>query len=164
MGGRGDRIFCVSAMVLLFYRGLDKKKVKADVKANAKKWKKDNGRSKVRTVELPWYAFDKHTQAGQIALGIFMKHSAEKYNISRDDFWNLWFYMESAKTPKHLLRLPTDTSNLTAFDSAWWLPYVASKLPYKGYTAKGAAYLWKTKIRDDIKGAVHWILRKRENG
>jgi len=164
MGGMmGDRLICLTSLLLLSMRGLDKKEVDADVKANAMLWKKETGRSKPRIVDLPWYAFDMHTQAGKIAFNIFMKQGGEKYGLDELSFRSLWFFMESAKVPKHLIRLPPTEWSLTAFDSVWWLPYVGFRLNIPGHTAKEAARLWKEQVREDIKGAVNWILEKRES-
>jgi hypothetical protein len=166
MGGMmGDRFICLSSMMLLYLRGLDEDEVLGNLKVNAAEWKERSGRSKPETVDLPWYAFDFHTQAGKIACNIFMKHSASKYNISRGTFMSLWFFLESAKMPRYLLKIPKNyEEELTAFDSAWWVPYVSYMVGAdKGRNAKESVELWKNSIRDDIKGAVNWILEKRED-
>ena len=165
MGGMmGDRQICLSSMVLLYHRGVNEEEVMADVRANAEKWKEKHGRKHPEEVEIPWYAFDMHTQAGKIALGIFMRRSAEKSRIDRDSFEATWFLLESAKIPKELLRVVkvTDGSTLGALDCAWWVPYVNVRLSQGKKTPKQLVHLWKTKMRDDIKGAVYWILGKRD--
>jgi hypothetical protein len=165
MGGMvGDRQMCLPGMILIAIRGIDKGMVLEDVRVNAEKWKEQTGRSKPEMIELPWYAFDMHTQAGKIAKGIFIKHSAEKYHITAEEFHSIWFYLESAKTPKHLLRIKkvTDNHNLTCLDSGWWLPIIQNSIRTEKYSPKTVINMWKTGIRDDIKGAVFWILKKRE--
>jgi hypothetical protein len=164
MGGMlGDRLVCLSGMLLISIRGIDKDEIMDDIKSNASRWKEKNGRSKPQIVELPWYAFDMHTQAGKIASNIFMKHSASKYNIEKVRFEKLWFHMESAKIPKEMIRIVKEPPALmTCFDTAWWLPFVAKSISFNNYTPRTAINIWKTKMRDDIKGAVFWILKKRE--
>ena len=150
MGGMiADRQFCLAGMILLMLRGIEKEEVAADVHSNAKQWKKEKGRGTPLTVELPWYAFDMHTQAGKIAMSIFMRHSADKYDFEdREEFGRVWFYLESAKTPKHLLRIKTLTDKLTAFDSAWWLPFISKEIRYNGRSPKRIPKCRKTlKVR-----------------
>jgi hypothetical protein len=164
MGGMlGDRQICLSGIILLTFRGINKDEVLDDIKVNAEKWKKEVGGSKPQMVELPWYVFDMHTQAGKIATSIFMKHSSERYHIQYEEFLRVWFFLESAKTPKHLIKVKKpEAEEVDAFDSIWWLPFVSQEIKFKDYSPKAVVNIWKTKMRDDIKGAVFWILDKRE--
>lgn len=163
-GGLGDRQICMSSMVMLFLRGLDRKRIDEDVKHNARRWVKANGRSKPRTVNMPWYAFDKHTLAGKIAFGIFMRNKAHKYSVNENDYWSMWFWLESSKTPKYLLSIPESRKNPTCFDSIWWLPWLNRRLQLSVHTPRQAVETWKNGMRQDTRNCVEWILEKRDGG
>jgi len=170
MGGMmGDRQICLSTMTLVYHRGLNAEEILLDVRANAVKWKEKNGRNNPVDVDIPWYAFDKHTQAGKIAFSIFMKNTAQKRKVTADEFWSAWYFLESCKMPKEIWRAVKANSEtpLGIFDCGWWLPFVNIKLAQdssRGRGPKQLAHLWHSHLRDDIKGAVFWILGKRDKG
>lgn len=165
MGGMtGDRCICMSAMLLTISRGLDPDLIQSDLKKQAKKWKAIVDRGKPITVEMPWYAFDMHTQCGKIAKSIFGRNKLDHYsNLSVEKFSSLWFWCESAFTPPYLLQLkrPQDEQKANCLDTIWYAPYLKRKLPYAQYTAKEVVRLWSRSMRRDIQGCVEWIVNKR---
>ncbi len=165
MGGMwGDQCMQITGLVLLSARELIQKEVKVDIKKGANKWKARTGRDKPKTVDIPWYCFDMHTQAGKIATSIFMKHKAKKYDIDKEQFLTIWFYLESSHYPKGTLiwvpKFDYD-KKFTVFETGWWLPHLKHILAIGKKTPKQTKKMWKNGMRGDIEGAVNWILEKR---
>jgi hypothetical protein len=166
MGGMiGDRCICLSSMILVSERKLDEKTIKDEFhKKGPERWKKNNKRTKFKPVSIPWYAFDFHTQAGKIALNIFMKHHAKKYNIpSVDKFKEIWFCAESVLMKRDLINIIPPVDNPTVFDTIWFQFHKDHHLSYNSKSADEVKKLWASKLRQDIRGCVEWILDKRSD-
>lgn len=166
MGGMwGDRCITLSTLVMMSARKpITEKEVKIDVKKGANKWKVRTGRDKPKTVDIPWYCFDMHTQAGKIARSIFMKHKAKKYDIDVEQFNAISFYLESAFNPKGAVKWVPKFNHdrkFTPFETAWWLPHLKDMLQMGKRPPKVIKKMWANGMREDLRGAVNWILEKR---
>ena len=166
MGGMFvDRCFCLSGMILVAMRGLCKEDILLDVKAGKEKWlKRVNGRDKPKTVNLPWYVFDKHTRVGMAAIEIFMKHKVDEYpGLTKEKLKSIWFYIESAYSPIGSLRLKPKEDYYTAFDSVYWLPLLNKELRYSHNGPKKVKKIWDSKMRKQIRVIVEEVLESRGN-
>lgn len=168
MGGMlGDRMSCLSTMMLISFRGLDKKRTEADIKNGAKKWYKRVGQARQpRTVPMPWYAFDMHTQAGKIGGRIFEKHKLRKYSgMDAAKFYSIWFFCESGKMEPSLINWKIkgfdSMSTLDPYDTAWWIPLMKYSLSYGKHSAREVKNTWDTTMCNEVSGGVEWILEKR---
>lgn len=166
MGGMlGDRLICLSGMLLIALRGIDKDEVIDDAKQGLQKWKKHVGenRNPITLKTLPWYVFDQHTQAGKIGKSIFMKHHADKFGLTEEDLLNVWFNLEGALLPRYSVNLAKkkDLDHLTCFQSAWWLPAKKQRSVFGGKSFAEVQKLWSTELRDEVKRCVEWIVNKR---
>ena len=166
MGGMFvDRCFCLSGMILIAMRGLRKDDILLDIKAGKEKWlKRVNRRDKPRTINLPWYVFDKHTRVGMAAIKIFMEHKAAKYpGLTEEKFRSIWFYIESAYSPIDSLCLKPKEDYYTAFDSIYWLPLLNRELRYSHNGPKKVKKIWDSKMRKQIRVIVEEVLESRDN-
>lgn len=168
MGGMlGDRMSCLSVMMLISFRGLNKKVIQADIKQGAKRWYKRVGQVRQpKTIQMPWYVFDMHTQAGKIGGRIFEKNKLSKYKgLDAEKFYSIWFFCESAKMESSLIRWKIDDFDLGSrfdpYDTAWWIPLMKYALMYGKYSAKDVKIKWDKVMQEEVKGGVEWILNKR---
>jgi len=160
-----DRFMLLAAMILIAIRGIDKDAVNAKIKAHADNWKQRVKRDKPLKCDIPWYAFDIHTVAGKIAKSIFIRNRLSKYDgLTEEKFWGMWFNFESAFVPPNIVEYSSCKSiddKPTIFQSVWTLPLIKYHVAYGNYDAKKTKKIWDLTMRDDIKGAVEWILNKR---
>lgn len=168
MGGMlGDRMSCLSTMMLISFRGLNKKKTQEDIKQGVKRWYKRIGQKRQpRTISLPWYAFDMHTQAGKIGGRIFEKHKMEKYpGLTPEKFYQLWFFCESGNMESSLIHWKVDgfdtMTRFDPYDTIWWIPIMKHSLAYGKYSPRNVKDNWMATMREDVQGCVKWILNKR---
>jgi len=165
MGGMlGDRCICLSGMILAASRGVDTELVQLDVRKKLSEWRNRIGRKRPRLVELPWYAFDMHTQAGKIAVGIFVRNKLKGYSgLSEEKFRSVFFWAESSLVPDYLLAnvSPECDGTPSCLESKWYDALLERKLSYGRKKRKAVQKLWNTSMRGDIKGCVEWILEKR---
>ena len=164
-GMEGDKSFCLAGMILITLRGLDADEVKKQVAHDVKVYKEKNG-AIPKTINLPWYVFDKHTQLGKMAFRIFMKRKAAQAGIPDEDvLWRLWFFSESAKTPAYLLKIQdfdaVEEGRATVFDSIYWIPELNEQLPFDNYTPKQAKRIWDEEIAKEISNIINWCIEKR---
>lgn len=159
-GMAGDKTACFATMLLIAMRGLKQDDVEDYISDSLKKKKIAR---QPRTVELPWYVFDMHTTIGKMAMSIFMKHHAEKFDIDKDGLDGLWFCLESAKIPPEDLPLVkySDDAKPTAFESMWWPLAVRDEIQFADNSAKQAKALWDSKIGTEIQSIVNWCIEKR---
>jgi hypothetical protein len=169
-GMLNDRYFAFTGMILLFLRGLDEAAVNEDLKKGRDRWvKKVNGRTKPRTVSLPWYVFDKHTQVGREAIGKILSrwNQAGQGRDALDEYHldTIWFYLESAKTGKDMINIVAEErEGLTALDSMWWLKMLRHRLSLNDHlTPKKCAQMWKRDGLAELTEEVTWeIIEKRK--
>jgi len=168
MGGMlGDRMSCLSVMMLISFRGLNPQFTKADIKAGAKRWyKRIRRKRQPKTVTLPWYCFDMHTQAGKIGGRIFEKHKMGKYpGLEPSNFYMIWFFCASGVMEKSLIRWKThgfeSATQFDPYDTVWWIPLMKHHLTYGTNDARATKSLWDKSMEEDIRGGVRWILQKR---
>jgi len=154
MGGMfGDRVVAVGSILLLMTRTVDEAIVDDLIDKGVKSWTKKKGR-RPRTVNLPWYVFDMHTQVGKIAMSVVKK---KKKELIPDDLLAVWFLLESAYIPESLRVENLETPN--AFEEKWWPIHKKSELEQQG--GKDMIQIWDDSLRDHIKGIVEWLLEKR---
>jgi len=159
-----DRFWCLAAMVLIKMRGIDQEAIKEDLVEGLKKWQKRTGRKKPRTVNLPWYVFDMHTQAGGYATNIFMKNKAAKYEgLDRKKFKDVWFSFESGKIANYLINWTALKEDPGMMETMWALEDIRQRVAFGKNNPKQAKFQWDNQIRAEIKGAVRWVLEKRDS-
>ncbi len=163
-GMMGDRYFCIATILLIGLRRLCQADVLASIQDGASLWAARVGaRRKPRTVELPWYIFDMHTQLGKIAFSIFMKHHAEKFNIGKEDADNWWFECESGVVIDELLKTTDiDPASPGILDNMWFpwhLKAGRTVAPFRDDVE--AMEAWEAEGREVMKGCVEWIMEKR---
>ena len=159
MGGMlGDRQTTIPAMLIIKNRTLTEEAVLSLVKKGISKC----GKEAPRTVNLPWYVFDMHTQVGKIAASIFLKKHKELIP-DRKEFESLWLCAESAHTPKHLSGYRKVLDAPSMYDCIWWPVVLKHRLSVGGRPAKECLNLWRTKWRNEMESIVHWLLEKRGN-
>ena len=165
-GMLADRFCCLAAMVLIGKRGLSKKLAVEDMRAGMQKWWNRVGeKRKPRTVNLPWYVFDMHTQVGKIVKGIWCRKYLDDYEkLTEQKFANIWFVFASAAMPRDLVNYIEKTEQLLPDETAWWVRNLKEEIQFADWTAKQIARIWRKEMRDDVKGLVEWLLRKREEG
>jgi len=157
MGGMlGDRIMSLGGIVLLTNRPIDEARIDDLIDSGLKKWKKEKGR-KPRIVNMPWYAFDMHTQVGKIAMSIWTKRKSHKYDIK--DFDSTWFYLESGYVPE-TMRVENRKAP-DAFEEKWWPILTQHFFMDEGSSIEKRTSLWNEKIRSEVEGIVAWLLEKR---
>lgn len=164
MGGMtGDRLMSVVAIFLIKCRGLCKENVDSALKNSVNLWYSSiKSRRKPISVDLPWYSFDQHTQVGKIALGIFMKNQAKKFNIaSADDIKRLWFWSESAYSPEYLVPVCADTNSPTVYENAYFYDCLSANLSQFGGDLSEVKKLWDNSVKSAVAGCVEWLLGKR---
>ena len=169
MGGMtGDRGICISSIVLVACRGLNGEGIQEELPKGVGRWFERIGESrKPKTLpELPWFTVDMHTQAGKIALRIFLKHHADEFGLDFEQFEALWFWCESGRMLGSLLDIvPIDTPKPTMLQNKFYATAVEGvhKFTIK-QTGKSLddLILWRDHIRPQVKGCVEWILKKRE--
>ena len=164
-GMKNDRFLLVAAMLIAAIRGIDKQAVVDSIKLSADRWKKKTGRKMPKRCDLPWYVFDKHTVAGKIANTIFCRHSLKKYKgLDATKFGHLWWGFESSYIPPSAMQyvdIDDPERALSIFECGWILQTMRRKNCFADHDAKATKKIWDLTMRDDIKGAVEWILRKR---
>ena len=161
MGGMfGDRIMSLAAILLLTHRGIEEGYIDDLVEVGLKRWVDSHGKRKPKTVNLPWYVFDFHTQVGKIAVSIWRKNKSHKYQIK--DLHAVWFYLESGHVPSFMRE--ENLKNPSAFEEKWWPLFKEYSIKKGGGGEKDVKLSWKRTIRDELKGIVEWVLEKRENG
>jgi len=159
-GMLADRVACLGAMILITMRGLDEEKITEHVQMAIR----ERLTEKPKTIPLPWYVFDTHTQVGQMALGVFMKRYAGKYHakMTRTIVDNIWFFHESA-VHEFVNLMPFDKdAKPTCFDSIWWVPLIKVWTAFGDQTPKQAKEHWQNGIRSEIEKLVIWALEKRD--
>lgn len=161
-GMLGDRHGCLTSMLLIAHRGINEKEIVSDVDQRASEWR-DEHKRKPRKVDLPWYVFDMHTQAGKIALGIFMRNHAKKKwpDLDKDRFSKIWFSFSSGKMSRKITNYIDVTSAPTCFDTMWWIPFLRGYSRLAGHTAKEVSNVWRLSMESEIESCVNWILNKR---
>lgn len=168
-GMLNDRYFAFTGMSLLFLRGLDRKAVIADLKNGRERWlKKVNNRRKPKTINLPWFVFDKHTQVGRDSIGEVLsrwngRRRSRKLNIYEIE--TMWFYLESVRVGKDMIRVLSEEKNeLTALDSMWWLKLIRHKLSFSDeLTPKRCAQIWKEEGLAELTAEVTCEIIEKRN-
>lgn len=162
MGGwLGDRQLCLTNMVLISFRGLDKEEVRGVIDDSVNQYAELHGKPKPLD-ELPWFIFDMHTAIGKIALSILCKRKIKKWKITEEDLRNLWFLLESGVVRKDQMKYSKMTDNPTPFESIWLMPSIRNKLNgIRGMTVEEIANFWKEKIKPEVESVVKWLLDKR---
>lgn len=155
----GDRIMMLMGMILVATRGLDEEKVREIEQEDLKKYKV----AKPKTIEMPWYVFDRHTQVGKIVLGIFTKKYGERFELDKDELWTLFFNCESAKVPDDKISLIDITENPKTTDSMWWGYYLKRVLEGNGRSVEESKRLWKDSISPIMEELTQWLLEARSN-
>ncbi len=167
-GMLGDRWILVAGMILLATRSCKPARIKKEEEWALQHWKKKAGSRKPRTIDLPWYVFDGHTQAGKIVLGTIMKHYGNELKFDKSSaLWNVWFLMESGLVPDDLqLAVSIDEEAIGCVESSWWPLAREYELEMNlrnwenvpEFIEKG----WPL-MRSKLEDLVHWILEKRES-
>lgn len=150
-GMLGDRFCCVSSLILITYRGLNKDDITKHIKYAIERYKKKSGNKLPEKIELPWYIFDMHTMKGKMAKGVFERKFLSNYP-QITDFTRFWFHNESGYIPDYLIKEIGLIDNPTAFDTMYY-PII------KSIQLKGTDGLWK-EIQPIIKKLVEWALNK----
>jgi hypothetical protein len=161
----GDKWMILACIFLFASRRVTKSKVLIQEQVGLARWRKSNGSGKPKRVNLPWYAFDMHTQLGKIALSIFMKRKAKDFGIAtRDDCEEIWFFLESGYVPPELQKEATgDAEKIKCHETFWWPIAVECTLDkidgFGGYLVLSKD--WK-KIRKELIGIIGWLQEKRD--
>lgn len=165
MGGMlGDRCQCLGAIVLLMNRPIDRKEVLSLISNGKERWKKKINRVAPRAINLPWYVFDAHTQAGGMAMKVFMKKQAAKYGFSdTEHFRKAWFVLESAYIPPDMVDEENPVNAVSAYQQTWWPYFVEEILDMGGHKHDYWKQKWDSKICGEMEKIVNWCLDKREN-
>lgn len=162
----GDKWMLLAAIILIISRGIQKSYVSQSEAIGMEAWKNKAGKRKPRTVSLPWYVFDMHTQAGKFAMNVFMKRKAADFLIKdRDALQSVWFIEESAFVPPHLLiEVGADEEVILPHQTFWW-QYVTDKMEAKvlGHTLEEFRENVWPKMQVELEGIVGWCLEKRES-
>jgi len=163
-GQPGDRRRCIVTILLLALRGITKDLIDEDIRKGLKLWRERVGETRNPvTVNLPWYVFDLHTKPGLLAYRVFVKKYLSKYKgMSERDFKRIWFHAESAHIPNRLLECTFMDDGLTALQSRWWMPWLATALSYNSNLMSDTILLWRKEIRSEVQRTVSWIIRKRD--
>jgi hypothetical protein len=161
----GDKWMILACIILHATRKVTKKRVAEQEKIGLRKWRKSNGSRKPKRVNLPWYAFDMHTQLGKIAGGIFMKRKAKDFGIaSRENFDDIWFFLESGWVPKELQQESTgDAESVKCHETFWWPVAVDCTLDQiDGFSGHQVLRQdWK-KMKKEMIGIIGWLQEKRD--
>lgn len=158
-GMLADRIACLGAMILITLRGLPEETITNHIK----ECEETRIVARPRGIVLPWYVFDMHTQAGQMALNVFMKRRAGSYpaGLTKGIVDCLWFFYESAvHAHENLIPFKADAKP-TCFESMWWPVFIKETTHFGKVTAKKAKQIWDEQMKDDIRRLVTWALDKR---
>lgn len=167
-GMLNDRYYALTAMILLFLRGIDEEAVAQDLREGRDHWVKSvNGRTKPKLVNLPWYVFDKHTSVGREVIGRVLSqwNSRGEKALNEHELSLIWFYLESAKTGIDRIRIknPLKTHNPSSFDSIWWIVNIRNRLTLGSFGPRDCVDLWKNKgLRDLCEGVTWEIIDKRK--
>lgn len=145
-----DRFCCISSLILISYRGLNKKEIKKHIKYAFERYKKRGGK-KPKKIDFPWYIFDMHTYKGKVAQSLFIKKHLSKFPEIKN-FTQFWFYHGSGSIPSYLINEIGIKLNPTALDTMYY-HYV------KKIHLEGTGNLWK-KVQPIIKELIEWSLSK----
>jgi hypothetical protein len=156
-GMLSDRQCSIATMILIASRGLDKEDVQTVMRKSIEPFEKSG--MKPLTVNLPWYTFDVHTVAGKMATTALSRRFLKGYEKS--DVEGLWFFAESAYTPKELAGFSKLKAAPTPWDCMWWPIAMKERLACGGKTAKEHLSLWRTKWSKHAEELVNWALEKR---
>jgi hypothetical protein len=121
-GMLGDRWMLVASLILMASRPCNKKLIAREEKWGIKRWTTLAGKRKPRMMDLPWYVFDMHTQAGKIVLSAFTKHYQDTLKFAtKREIEVVWFHMESGLVPDDFqVAVDMDEESVGCVQSAWW--------------------------------------------
>jgi hypothetical protein len=157
MGGMMvDRRTAIAAMILIYFRRLNPNDIEAGMDFGTKRL---GDQKKLKTSELPWYAFDKHTQLGKIALA----NIAKKNKVDPDVLWQVWFHCESAYVPNDLCKWSKVKELPDVWESMWWPVMLKKVLAVNDKTPRENNAWWFSEMQDKARGAVEWLIDKRDN-
>ena len=160
MGGKaGDLAMCSPAYYLLNSREFVKDEIQSLIDQGTAEWYTLNGKRKPRTVKLPWYVFDQHTQAGMFALNVFLKNHSDTLPFKVEHFKQLWFWGESAFIPDRLLKKADD--NPKVWENMFYDLHLSDKIGISGMDVGEFQHWWKDEIQNRLSGIVEWCLEKR---
>lgn len=156
-----DRQGCLTMMIMIAIRRLDKKEVRKSIDDSVEKYMVQKKIPK-NLGTIPWYAFDMHTQVGKIVLSILGKRKCPGWGITKDQLAQLWWSFESSIVPPSQTQYAPFKLNPTMFESIWWIPALKADLKQVGLPdAKKASQNWNKLYREEVKGVVEWLLKKR---
>jgi hypothetical protein len=157
----GDRWMCLAGVGLIYNRGLKEKEVKDLCKKSAEEYAEKG--KKPKTVPMPWYAFDMHTQVGKIASSIFMRKHAASFGIKDEaHFHLLWFNLVSAYIPPDLRRwVYKNPPKTLAITDSLWAPMEVNRRLMPHMQKENLKKKW-AKMEVELKGIIEWLLKKRE--
>jgi len=165
-GMLGDRWMLVASLILMASRPCSKKKITSEEKWGIKRWVTSAGKRKPRMMDLPWYVFDMHTQAGKIVLSAFAKHYQEQFKFaSTRGVEVVWFHMESGLIPDDF-QVPVDVDEETVgcVQSSWWP--LATETALRLHLSKWASVDdfrtagWPL-MQEKLESLVQWALERR---
>ncbi len=163
MGGMlFDRQLCLTNMVLIWSRGLDKINIRKTVDRAVGDYVKKNRKPEALGA-LPWYVFDMHTVIGRITLSVLGKRKCARWGITEDELRLMWFILESSKIPKDKILYPKLADKASVFDSMWWIPAIRDRLKgIKGLSIKSLLSFWKREVLPEVRSTVEFVLQERE--
>ena len=166
-GMLADRWILVGSMILMATRPCSPKIIAKEEKWGLENWLGKAGQRKPKTIELPWYSFDGHTQAGKIVLSVMMKHYSSKLKFDHQaQLWDVWFLLESGLIPPDMqLPVAMDEEQVACYQTSWWPLTLQLELErclpnwpsVHEFVAKGWPFM-----QEKLEELVQWILAKRE--